>query len=65
MTPHLDVPGAPVLGLFVAAGSLEEAERAAETACLHILTTDTGFAGYFLLRCTVGLVGPFYEAGLP
>jgi hypothetical protein len=64
VTPHLDAPVGPVLGLFVAAGSLEEAERAAKTACLNILDSDPALAGYTLLRCAIALVTPFYEAGL-
>ncbi|MFD7440853.1 hypothetical protein [Streptomyces sp. NPDC059909] len=64
MTPHLNAPGGPVLGLFVAAGSLEEAERAAEAACLNTLNSDTCFTGYTLVRCAAAFVGPFYEAEL-
>jgi hypothetical protein len=62
VTLHLDAPGGPVIGLFVAAGSPEDAERAAEAACLHALDSDVALADYVLVRCTVAFVTPSYEA---
>ncbi|MEU4096404.1 hypothetical protein [Streptomyces sp. NPDC026673] len=64
VTPHLEHPGAPVLGLFVAAETLEEAEQAAETACLDALGSESSLAGYALVRCSAAFVRAFYEAGL-
>ncbi|MGW3746834.1 hypothetical protein ACWD62_41550 [Streptomyces sp. NPDC005146] len=65
ITSHADAPGGPVLGLFVAATSLEEAEQVAEAACRHALQSEPDLAGYRLVRCAVGFVSPFYERELP
>jgi hypothetical protein len=64
VTPHPDAHDGPVLGLFVAAPSLAEAERAAETACLRVLRSHPALAGCALARCGAALVAPVFEAEL-
>jgi hypothetical protein len=62
VTPHPDALGGPVLGLFVAAPSLAEAERAAEAACLRVLRSHPALAGCGLDRCGAAFVAPVFEA---
>ncbi|MFJ4337520.1 hypothetical protein [Streptomyces sp. NPDC088915] len=58
---HDDLPGIPVLGLFVAARNLVEAERAAETACLRVLMPEGLAASWELVTCEAAFVAEFYK----
>ncbi|MFF9429218.1 hypothetical protein [Streptomyces sp. NPDC014746] len=58
---HDEVPGVPVLGLFVAAADLGAAERAAELACLRVLAAAPSPAAWTVVRCEAGFVAEFYE----
>ncbi|MGW4699430.1 hypothetical protein [Streptomyces sp. NPDC004285] len=61
---HDDVPGVPVLGLFVAAADLGAAEQAAELACLRVLAAGPVPAAWSVVRCEAGFVADFYERGI-
>ncbi|WP_448318812.1 hypothetical protein [Streptomyces sp. CO7] len=62
VTPHPDAQGGPILGLFVTAPSLDEAERAAKDACLRVLRSYPDLAGCGLDRCGAAFVAPVFEA---
>jgi len=62
VTVHADAAGGgPLMGLFVLAGTVEEAERVAADACQRALETHRDFEGFTLLRCAVRLVPDFYD----
>ncbi|MEU6882047.1 hypothetical protein [Streptomyces sp. NPDC046712] len=58
---HADARPHPVLGLFVAASSLEAAESVARRVCERALDLDPALRGVRLLRCEAPLVAPYYE----
>ncbi|MEV3853183.1 hypothetical protein AB0J38_02530 [Streptomyces sp. NPDC050095] len=58
---HVDTAGGPVVGLFVVAPDVEEAERIAGAVCLRALTSRPELAGFVLRRCGARLVPEFYD----
>ncbi|MEV7523868.1 hypothetical protein [Streptomyces sp. NPDC091371] len=53
---HGDVPSAPVLGLFLMAGSLAQAEANAAAVCARLLEIHPELAGWTLVRAEVPLL---------
>ncbi|MFF0476468.1 hypothetical protein [Streptomyces sp. NPDC004284] len=51
----------PVIGVFLLAGSLGEAEARAEALCHRVLETQPSLARWELVSATVPLVAPFHE----
>ncbi|MGW5847607.1 hypothetical protein ACWFQ8_06490 [Streptomyces sp. NPDC055254] len=63
---HPDGPAGPVLGVFILAGSVEEAERRVAELCHGALRDSPGLHGSKLARCEVVLAlpaGPRAEGG--
>ncbi|MFD9791970.1 hypothetical protein ACFWXK_13570 [Streptomyces sp. NPDC059070] len=58
---HANASPDPVLGLYVRADSLADAEERAAEVCLRVLSRPE-FGGWSLLSAQVPLVAPFYEA---
>lgn len=52
----------PVLGLFVLAGSLAEAERAARSLCLRALEDCPELHGFRLVSCSAVMPPAYYDA---
>lgn len=52
----------PVLGLYVQARNLADAESRATALCRRVLTNCPEFDGWSLLSAQAPLVAPFYEA---
>ncbi|MEV3859122.1 hypothetical protein AB0J38_33015 [Streptomyces sp. NPDC050095] len=61
---HVDVCGVPVVGLFVLAPNLAEAERIAGRVCLRALASCPELDGFALRRCGARLVPEFYDLQL-
>ncbi|MGG8408500.1 hypothetical protein ACM614_18840 [Streptomyces sp. 12297] len=53
---HPDPPSAPVLGLYLLAGSLARAEANAAAVCTRLLASHRAFSGWTLLRAEAPLV---------
>ncbi|MFE4974319.1 hypothetical protein ACFRAR_19690 [Kitasatospora sp. NPDC056651] len=51
----------PVLGVFLVADSLAEAERRAAAFCCHALAVEPQFTGWSLAGIAVPLIAPYYE----
>lgn len=64
VTVHADVPGGPVLGMFLTAERAEQAEVMAGLLCRRALATSPMLRGLTLLRWKAELVSPPY-AGFP
>ncbi|MGW6263045.1 hypothetical protein [Streptomyces sp. NPDC055085] len=60
---HPDAANGPVLGLFLTASGVAEAERAAEAVCRGALADHVELAGFGLTVCDVALVSVFGEEG--
>ncbi len=58
---HQEDPPGPVLGLFLLAESLEQAEGAAFRVCLRALRTCRGLTGFRLLSCGAAWPAAYYE----
>ncbi|WP_157537952.1 hypothetical protein [Kitasatospora azatica] len=58
---HRPALGAQVLGVFLVAERLEEAEARAEALCRRLLTELGELGGWALGRVGVPLIAPFYE----
>ena len=61
---HADAEGGPVLGLFMTASGLAEAEKAATTLAGRALCASPALSGFSVL--TIGAVltpGPWWDAG--
>ncbi|WP_219670170.1 hypothetical protein [Streptomyces bambusae] len=61
VTVHPDAPGGPVLGLFLLADRLEQAEEAADALCRRALAASPELRGAALLDRQVGLVPQYYD----
>ncbi|MFE0701553.1 hypothetical protein [Streptomyces sp. NPDC058872] len=59
---HTAACGHPVLGVFLLAGRLEEAEEAALTACRRMLDRRPELAGWRVVEGHVPLLAPVYDA---
>ncbi|WP_371617027.1 hypothetical protein [Streptomyces sp. NBC_00454] len=64
VTVHPDVPGGPVLGMFLTADRVEQAEVTAGLLCRRALATSPKLRGVTLLRWKAELVSPPYD-GFP
>ncbi|MFF2847349.1 hypothetical protein ACFVT5_13535 [Streptomyces sp. NPDC058001] len=53
--------GGPLVGLFVVASGVEEAERVATRVCLRALDDQPELAGFALTGCAVRLVPGFFD----
>ncbi|MEV6971920.1 hypothetical protein [Kitasatospora sp. NPDC093806] len=58
---HREAVPHPVLGVFLLAGSLVEAERRVAVFCDRVLAGVPELAGWRVERAEAPLVGPFYE----
>ncbi|MGA5495200.1 hypothetical protein ACPCSP_12625 [Streptomyces cinereoruber] len=58
---HVHARPHPVIGVFLLADTLSEAEARAEALCRRVLKTQASLAGWELVSATVPLVAPFYE----
>jgi hypothetical protein len=58
---HAAAGGSPVVGLFVLAPDVEEAERIASAVCLRAFAAHPELAGFALRRCGARLVPDFYD----
>jgi hypothetical protein len=58
---HPDTPIGPVIGLFLLAGSLEEAEEVGAAVCGRALRTRAELSGFLLLGCEGRLVAPYFD----
>ncbi|MEU6842771.1 hypothetical protein ABZ930_12995 [Streptomyces sp. NPDC046716] len=63
---HPTTPTGPVIGLFLLAGSVEEAEVIGATVCERALRGRAELSGFQLLACEARLVAEYYDrlAGL-
>ncbi|MEU2505747.1 hypothetical protein ABZ621_13630 [Streptomyces sp. NPDC007863] len=62
VTIHHATLGDPVLGIFLLADRLEEAEHVASAACSRMLADKTELAGWTLIEAYVPLLAPVYDA---
>ncbi|MEU9856476.1 hypothetical protein [Streptomyces sp. NPDC047974] len=62
VTVHAASPTRPVLGVFLLADCLEEAEQVALTACLRTLAERRELAGWTVIEGYVPLLAPVYDA---
>jgi hypothetical protein len=58
VSPHPDATPGPVLGVFLLAGSLSEAEARATALCRRLLTLHPGLAEWTLHRAQAPLLAP-------
>ncbi|CAK7286909.1 hypothetical protein ACNFR7_04055 [Streptomyces sp. RM1] len=58
---HPAAPGGPVLGLFLLAPSLAEAEQAAERVCRRALSRHVPLRAFALLACGAVMAPAYYE----
>ncbi|MGW8763535.1 hypothetical protein ACWGN5_13640 [Streptomyces sp. NPDC055815] len=58
---HPDTPVGPVVGLFLLARSLEQAEEIGAAVCGRALRTRRELSGFLLLGCEGRLVGPYFD----
>ncbi|MFE0774893.1 hypothetical protein [Streptomyces sp. NPDC058861] len=61
MVVHPDTPVGPVVGLFLLAGSLAEAEGIGASVCGRALRAHPGLSGFLLLACEVRIVAPYLD----
>lgn len=60
VTVHPDAPGGPVLGLFLTAERLDQAEVMAGLLCRRALATSAKLRGLTLLRWKAEPMAPYY-----
>lgn len=58
---HTVAPGTSVLGFFVLASSLAEAETAASKVCRRALSMYEAFRGFGMLSCGTVMPAAYYE----
>lgn len=58
---HPQGPGRLVVGVYLLADRLEEAEHRAAALCRRVLEASPEFQGWWLASAGVPLVAPFYE----
>ncbi|MFF8381051.1 hypothetical protein ACF07V_33510 [Streptomyces sp. NPDC015661] len=58
---HIHARPHPVVGVFLLAGSLNDAEARGEALCRRVLETQPSLEACELMGATVPLVAPFYE----
>ncbi|MGW4645015.1 hypothetical protein [Kitasatospora sp. NPDC004289] len=61
MTVHPDAPIGPVVGLFLVARSLEDAEAVGAAVCARALRNHPQLGAFLLLRCEVRLVAAYFD----
>ncbi|KPI14732.1 hypothetical protein [Streptomyces sp. NPDC086989] len=64
VTPHPYAQPDPVLGVFVLAENLDEAEQRTESLCRRALDTLPELGGWSLTRVGVPLIAPYFERAL-
>ncbi|MEV6682699.1 hypothetical protein AB0N09_38420 [Streptomyces erythrochromogenes] len=58
---HEDVGFGSLVGLFVLAATVEDAERTAASVCGRVVRTQPELAGFQLRRCSARMVPGYYD----